>query len=92
MSLDKETIQLSRAGSGVSMKIQAKDCANGGIFQMEPSRADGQSTTFTHTLGPDAVYYDNPNLRAHISEVLNGTTVNRADQLRHRGRVALRRP
>jgi hypothetical protein len=57
------------------MKIQSKDCASGGIFQMEPERADGQPTVFTHTLGPDAFYYDNPNFRARIGEVLNGTTV-----------------
>jgi hypothetical protein len=57
------------------MKIQSKGCASGGIFQMEPERSDGQPTVFTHVLGPDAFYYDNPNFRARIGEVLNGTTV-----------------
>jgi hypothetical protein len=75
VSLDKDAIQLSRSGSAASMKIQGKDCANGGIFQMEPSRADGQPTVFTHTLGAGAFYFDNPNFRARIGEVLNGVTV-----------------
>src|SRR4029078_6424026 len=34
--LDKESLELTRTGPGLSMKIQAKDCANGGLFQMEP--------------------------------------------------------
>jgi hypothetical protein len=75
VTLDKDTIGLSRAGTGVSMTIQGKDCANGGIFQMEAARADGTPTTFTHTLGPDAFYFDNPNFRAHLGEVLNDVTV-----------------
>jgi hypothetical protein len=52
------------------MKLQAKDCAQGGVFQMEPSRADGTRTRIVHTLGPDAFYYDNPNFRAHLGEFL----------------------
>src|ERR1044072_1765358 len=48
------------------MKIQAKDCAQGGIFQMEPERADGTATTFTHTLAPGAFYFDNTNFRQRI--------------------------
>src|SRR3954449_9289793 len=51
VTLDKETISLSRAGAGVSMSLSGKDCAGGGIFQMEPQRADGQPTLITHTLG-----------------------------------------
>src|SRR3954449_12589906 len=30
--LDKENLSLGRTGSGLSMKLQAKDCANGGVF------------------------------------------------------------
>src|SRR6266850_7644317 len=30
-----ESLVLTRTGPGLSMKIQAKDCANGGVFQME---------------------------------------------------------
>jgi hypothetical protein len=75
VTLDREAIQLSRGGAQVSMGIQAKDCADGGIFQMEPQRADGGTTRFTHTLGAGAFYFDNPNFRAHAGEVLNGVTV-----------------
>ena len=52
------------------MKIQAKDCANGGLFQMEPERGDGTATRITHTLGADAFYYDNPNFRAREGDVV----------------------
>ncbi|NUR05508.1 MAG: hypothetical protein HOQ22_06195 [Nocardioidaceae bacterium] len=61
---------ISRTGPGLSMKLQAKDCANGGIFQMEPSRGDGTRTRIVHRLAPSAFYYDNPNFRAHLGEFL----------------------
>ena len=61
---------MKRTGSGVAMKIQAKDCAAGGIFQIEPERGDGTATTFTHVLAPAVFYYDNPLFRQRI-----GTTV-----------------
>lgn len=57
------TIVLQRSGPGVSMTIQASDCAQGGIFQMEPERADGTATTMTHVLAPGVFYFDNPNFR-----------------------------
>ena len=42
---------ISRTGTGgLTMKIQAKDCAAGGIFQMEVERGDGTRTRITHTL------------------------------------------
>lgn len=63
-------LRLERSGNGVDMKIQAKDCAQGGIFQMEPERDDNQPTIFTHTLAPSTFYFDNPNFRQRI-----GTTV-----------------
>lgn len=63
-------LRLERDGSAVSMKLQAKDCAQGGIFQMEPEREDGTATVFTHRLAPATFYFDNPNFRARI-----GTTV-----------------
>ena len=44
-------IELGRTGTGLSMKIQSKDCAQGGIFQMEPERGDGTRTRIVHTLG-----------------------------------------
>jgi len=52
------------------MKIQAKDCANGGVFQMEPVRADGAATVFTHVLGDGVFYFDNPNFRAREGDVV----------------------
>ena len=45
------------------MKIQAKDCANGGVFQMEPARADGTAALITHVPGDGVFYFDNPNVR-----------------------------
>jgi hypothetical protein len=56
-------VVLTRTGPGVTMKIQAKDCANGGIFQMEVARADDTRTVFTHKLAESAFYYDNRNFR-----------------------------
>ena len=70
LETDKENLELDRTGTGLSMKITAKDCANGGIFQVEPERGDGTTTRFTHTLGPDAFYYDNPNFRAREGDLL----------------------
>ncbi|MGO4669885.1 hypothetical protein [Bosea sp. 2RAB26] len=71
----KETeIEIGRTGSNLSMKIQAKDCANGGIFQMEVERQDGTPTLFTHILaeGPNpqlkVFYFDNRNFRNREGE------------------------
>jgi len=61
---------IQRDGSAASIKVQAKDCAQGGIFQMEAEREDGTPTIYTHRLAPDVFYFDNPNFRALI-----GTTV-----------------
>jgi hypothetical protein len=61
---------ISRTGPGLAMKIQAKDCATGGTFQMEPQRGDGTATTITHTLGPGVFYFDNPNFRAREGDVV----------------------
>ena len=65
-----ESITISRTGPGLSMKIQAKDCANGGVFQVEVERDDLTATTFTHILGDSLFYYDNPNVRDHLGENL----------------------
>jgi hypothetical protein len=51
-------ILLSRTGPGLSMKLQAKDCANGGIFQMAPS------TTTSPTSAPARSV---PRVRVHRS-------------------------
>ncbi len=68
--LDGENLEVSRTGPGLSMKLTAKDCANGGIFQMEVERGDGTSTVFTHVLGDGVFYFDNPNFRAREGDVV----------------------
>jgi hypothetical protein len=70
---------ISRTGPGLSMKIQAKDCANGGLFQMEPARGDGTATDITHVLATASgstgsqftvFYFDNPNFRAREGDTV----------------------
>jgi len=63
-------IVLTRNGPGLTMKIQAKDCANGGLFQMEVSRADETKTVFTHILAPSAFYFDNRTFRDREGDVV----------------------
>jgi len=63
-------LTLSRSGPGLSMTLSAKDCASGGIFQMEPQRADGTRTRIVHRLAAGAFYYDNPRFRARIGQFL----------------------
>ncbi len=76
VTLKEEGLEISRTGSGVSMKLQAKDCAQGGIFQMEPQRSDGTATRITHTLATSPIagltpfYFDNPAFRARIGQFL----------------------
>jgi hypothetical protein len=75
---------LSRTGTaGLSMKIQAKDCATGGIFQMEPARGDNARTRIIHRLaGTDAAaastafYFDNSNFRAKLGQYLGADCQN----------------
>ncbi len=66
---------VSRTGPGLTMKVQTKDCAAGGIFQMEVERGDGTRTRITHTLVQNngaltPFYFDNPNFRARIGQFL----------------------
>lgn len=73
--LDEQELVLTREGSGLTMKVQAKDCAQGGLFQMEVERADQTATVFTHTLAGNggsltAFYFDNPNFRNREGDVL----------------------
>jgi hypothetical protein len=63
-------ILLTRTGAGVTMKVTAKDCANGGIFQMEVGRADNTATVFTHKLAQSAFYYDNRNFRNREGDIV----------------------
>jgi hypothetical protein len=70
-------VVIRREGPGLKMKIQAKDCAQGGLFQMEPERGDGTATRITHTLANDVFFFDNPNFRAREGDVVpyRNTTV-----------------
>ena len=79
VELKDTDIEINRSGSGLSMKIQAKDCANGGLFQMEVERGDGGTTDVTHVLASPAspepanmtvFYFDNPNFRAREGDVV----------------------
>jgi hypothetical protein len=47
LEINAESLVLQRSGGGQSMKIQAKDCHQGGLFQMEPQ----PGTTEVNTLG-----------------------------------------
>jgi hypothetical protein len=53
-------VLIEGAGRSVKMKIQAKDCATGGVFQIEGERGDGRALVFTHTLAPNVFFYTNP--------------------------------
>jgi hypothetical protein len=57
IQLSPQSGVIRRSGSVAGMKLQFKDCAQGGIFQMEP----GQPTTVTHKLAPGSFYFTNPN-------------------------------
>jgi hypothetical protein len=56
LEISAEGVVLERAGGGQDMKIQAKDCQQGGLFQMEPE----PGTTETNTLGPGFRYTQQP--------------------------------
>jgi hypothetical protein len=60
VELGSGDLVLLRKGRSVKMKIQAKDCAQGGIFQMEPELDAGGTIDITHTLGPAVFYFTNP--------------------------------
>ena len=70
LELKDSDIVIRRSGVGVAMKVQAKDCANGGLFQMEPQRADGTTTDFTHQLANGVLYFDNQNFRDREGDVV----------------------
>jgi hypothetical protein len=76
VELGEEDLVIQRSGPGLTMKIQAKDCANGGLFQMEVERGDGTETDITHVLAGaegdslTAFYFDNPNFRAREGDVV----------------------
>jgi hypothetical protein len=68
VEISRESLVIQRTGPGLSMKIQAKDCASGGTFQAEPVRADGAATVFTHVLADGVFYFDNPSVRDRLGE------------------------
>jgi hypothetical protein len=75
VELDEEELVIGRTGTRLSMKIQSKDCAQGGIFQMEPERGDGTRTRIVHTLASPGgalqpFYFDNPRFRARVGQFL----------------------
>ena len=70
VELGEAGITLTRTGPGVSMKLTAKDCATGGIFQMEVERTDEAKTVFTHKLADSAFYFDNRNFRNREGDVV----------------------
>jgi hypothetical protein len=83
LKLDGESMVLLREGQDLKMKIQAKDCAQGGIFQMEVERDDETATVITHVLADGTFYYDNPSFRNRIGDNIpcsgvlkDGTQVN----------------
>jgi len=81
VELSGTDIVIERQGPGLSMQIQAKDCATGGIFQMEVARDDGATTQYTHILEDGVFYYDNPNFRAREGDVVPFTNSAGANQL-----------
>ena len=56
LDLNNEGVVLRRNGGGQEVKIQAKDCAQGGLFQMEVEPGVRQ----INTLGPDFAYTGQP--------------------------------
>ena len=90
--IDEQELVLMREGPGLTMKVQAKDCAQGGLFQMEVERADESKTVFTHTLAPSAFYFDNPNFRNRAGDVLpyKDTTVTVTPRINFANDVSLR--
>ncbi len=54
-----EHVRLTTSG-GTKVKVQAKDCATGGVFQQEAETESGAPTVATHVLAPGAFYYVNP--------------------------------
>ena len=52
LAISNEGVVLERSGGGQNMKIQAKDCPQGGLFRVEPEPSTGER----NSLGPDFTY------------------------------------
>jgi hypothetical protein len=61
---------ITRTNGDVTVKIQAKDCAQGGVFQMELELDSAESMTVRHVLAPDVFFFDNPNFREREGDVV----------------------
>jgi hypothetical protein len=70
LRLRETELVIQREGPGLTMKVQAKDCAQGGLFQMEVERDDQKRTLFTHVLAPSAFYFDNRKFREREGDTL----------------------
>jgi len=75
LALKDDVLEIARTGPGLTMKVQAKDCAQGGVFQMEVERADETATVVTHTLAQaggnlQPFYFDNRNFRNREGDVV----------------------
>lgn len=67
---DRGDLVFIRTNGVVTVKIQAKDCSQGGVFQMEIERDDAPGTRVRHVLSPEVFYYDNPNFREREGDVV----------------------
>jgi hypothetical protein len=67
INLNGEQATLARSGGGVSMKIQSKDCSEGGLFEMEPEPA----VEVEHQLGADFAYCVDASGRVMIVSATN---------------------
>lgn len=74
VELNNEQLVLQRtsANGRLDMKVQAKDCNQGGIFQMEPESDDVAAIVFEHELAPGFSYFD-PNSATARTFFRNGT-------------------
>ena len=75
VELTEDAMSIARSGTGLTMKVQAKDCAQGGLFQMEPERSDATATEIAHTLAAAGgnllpFYFDNRNFRAREGDLV----------------------
>jgi hypothetical protein len=70
LRINNEQLVLIRAGATNKMKIQAKDCSTGGLFQMEPDRP----ALIHHELA-DGFHYFNDNLGRTL--FTDGVTIGR---------------
>jgi hypothetical protein len=67
---DQGDLVFTRTNGDVSVKIQAKDCSQGGVFQMEVEADSVDSIRVRHELAPEVFYFDNPNFRDREGDVV----------------------